>query len=161
MSFEKMVETQSDQAALQNTVAASPKPQIHSKSVAWHGLFLFAVLGTLLWFRDSALWETLSINFLSIVLEAIPFILLGALVSGFIEVFVSKEAIAGLFPDSKWKAILFGAGLGLIFPVCECGIVPVVRRFFKEGLAGRPGHRLSSGWTHCQSGCRSFYAGRL
>src|SRR5437763_63655 len=31
-------------------------------------------------------------------------------------------------------AILLGGLLGLVFPMCECGIVPVMRRLLRKGL---------------------------
>jgi uncharacterized membrane protein YraQ (UPF0718 family) len=76
----------------------------------------------------------LSITFVSIFLEALPFMLLGAAIGGFIEVFVSKTVITRIVPARPLPAILLAAGLGLVFPVCECAIVPVVRRLFSKGL---------------------------
>jgi uncharacterized membrane protein YraQ (UPF0718 family) len=72
--------------------------------------------------------------FTSIVVEALPFILLGALVSALIEVLVSDEAFTrmGRLPLAVQ---LPGAALGgLAFPVCECGSVPVARRLISKGM---------------------------
>jgi len=83
---------------------------------------------------DSGPYRTLSIMFASIVLEALPFMLIGAFVGGLIEAFVSRERMAGLLPRRPLAAICMAAGLGLIFPVCECAVVPVVRRLLGKGL---------------------------
>jgi len=73
-------------------------------------------------------------SFLSILLEGVPFILLGSLISGFVDVFVSSERMARLLPRSNVAAIFLAGLMGLIFPMCECGSVIVIRRFIKKGL---------------------------
>jgi uncharacterized protein len=75
-----------------------------------------------------------STRFLGIFIEAAPFLLLGTLASGLIEAFVTTEDIARLIPRNKFTGPLVGAFLGFLFPVCECGVVPVVRRLFLKGL---------------------------
>jgi uncharacterized membrane protein YraQ (UPF0718 family) len=78
--------------------------------------------------------ETFVLIFTSIVVEALPFILLGAIVSAAIEVFVPDRTFArlGRLPMALQ---LPGAALGgLAFPVCECGSVPVARRLISKGM---------------------------
>ena len=75
-----------------------------------------------------------SFLFLSILVEGAPFILLGTLVSGFIDVYLPAGAMERLLPRSRWKAVLISGLLGIIFPVCECAVVPVIRRLVKKGL---------------------------
>lgn len=70
--------------------------------------------------------------FLGIFLEAIPFILLGVLLSAAIAVFVKPDQIAKIIPKNKFGGILFATGLGFMFPVCECGNIPVARRLIKK-----------------------------
>jgi uncharacterized protein len=72
--------------------------------------------------------------FLGIFIEAAPFLLLGSIASGLIDVFVTADDIARLFPRNKVGAVLVGTFLGILFPVCECGVVPVVRRLYQKGL---------------------------
>jgi hypothetical protein len=71
--------------------------------------------------------------FLGIVLEALPFMLLGSMVGGLIEVFVSTERLSALVSRGRRRSVFLAAGMGLIFPVCECAIVPVVRRLVRKG----------------------------
>ena len=75
-----------------------------------------------------------SVVFSSIALEAMPFMLIGSLVGGIIEVFVSRDRIESLLPDRNWASACVAAALGMAFPVCECAIVPVVRRLAGKGL---------------------------
>lgn len=70
----------------------------------------------------------------SIILSAMPFMLLGAFVSSLIEVFIPEDFIKKIFTKNKFVSIIIGCFLGMIFPSCECGIVPVTRRFIKKGV---------------------------
>jgi len=72
--------------------------------------------------------------FLGIFIEAVPFLLAGTLVSGLLDVFVSREQLRRLIPGQRVQAVVSGVLLGLLFPVCECGVVPVTRRLFQKGV---------------------------
>lgn len=72
--------------------------------------------------------------FLGILIEATPFLLLGAIASGLIEVFVSQDDLARIFPSHVLPATIVGSLLGFIFPVCDCGVVPLTQRLYKKGL---------------------------
>ncbi|HYO88339.1 MAG TPA: permease [Candidatus Limnocylindrales bacterium] len=85
--------------------------------------------------RDAGtLISVFSTRFLGIIIEALPFLLLGALTSGLIDAFLFPEDIARLTPRNPVLATLFGTFMGILFPVCECGIIPVVRRLYSKGL---------------------------
>lgn len=77
--------------------------------------------------------------FLSITLEAIPFILLGVFVSAIIQAFISENAIRRILPRNSYFAVIPAALLGIIFPICECAIIPVVRRLIKKGMPSHVG----------------------
>jgi uncharacterized membrane protein YraQ (UPF0718 family) len=79
-------------------------------------------------------FQTFVTIFLGIFIEAAPFLLAGSLVSGLIAVFVNQELLDRFLPRRALPAALAGAGLGLLFPVCECGVVPVTRRLYEKGL---------------------------
>lgn len=79
-------------------------------------------------------WMNVNSIFLSIVLEAIPFILLGVFVSSFIQIFVSERTIQRFIPKHPIAALLPAALMSAILPVCECAIIPVVRRLLKKGM---------------------------
>jgi uncharacterized membrane protein YraQ (UPF0718 family) len=71
----------------------------------------------------------------SLMVEALPFIALGAATSALIEVFIPASVFARLarLPRPLQMPV---AGLGgFAFPVCECGSVPVARRLLLKGLA--------------------------
>ena len=101
------------------------------------------------------LWNTaagvaLGLSFVSIILEALPFVMLGSLLGGLFEVFVPREWIVRLLPRRKIFAILVAASLGLLLPVCECAVIPFTRRLVRKGRAFFHRRRLSAGRAHRQ-----------
>jgi uncharacterized membrane protein YraQ (UPF0718 family) len=74
------------------------------------------------------------IVFVSILYEALPFIVLGAVISGILEELVPQRIVAKLIPRNRLLAIGMGGFLGLIFPMCECGIIPIMRRLLRKGV---------------------------
>jgi uncharacterized membrane protein YraQ (UPF0718 family) len=73
-------------------------------------------------------------NFVSILYEAMPFIVLGAIIAGILEELVPQRIIAKIIPRNRILAIAIGGFLGIIFPMCECGIIPVMRRLLRKGV---------------------------
>nr|WP_240343832.1 permease [Paenibacillus sp. SYP-B3998] len=72
--------------------------------------------------------------FISILLEAIPFVLLGVILSSLLQSFVSEQTIRRWIPQNPLLGILFACLLGILFPMCECGMIPVVRRLILKGM---------------------------
>lgn len=72
--------------------------------------------------------------FISIMIDTIPFVILGSFVSAIIQIYISEERIKRIIPKNEILAYLEMAIIGLIFPICECAIVPIGRRLIKKGL---------------------------
>ncbi|RXT14029.1 permease [Ammoniphilus sp. CFH 90114] len=72
--------------------------------------------------------------FLSILIEAIPFVLIGVLIAGMIQIFVTEDHIQKWMPKNRFLAVFMSCVLGGLFPACECGIVPIVRRLIAKGV---------------------------
>lgn len=72
--------------------------------------------------------------FLSIVIEALPFVMLGCVISGALYVFLTPDRVKKLLPKNKFLSIIVGSLLGFFFPSCECGIVPIVHQFVKKDV---------------------------
>lgn len=79
--------------------------------------------------------------FLGIVIEAFPFLLLGSIVSTLIHLFVKTELLLQYLPKNKGGACASASLIGMFFPVCECGNVPVARKLLEKKLP--PGASLS------------------
>jgi len=71
--------------------------------------------------------------FLSLLVEAIPFLLIGVLFSSMLLFFVDERALVEKVPKNPMLAAVCGSLLGFLFPVCECGNVPVARRLITQG----------------------------
>jgi len=97
-------------------------------------LFLVAVGWVLVSAGSRPAARTLSITFVSIVLEALPFMMLGSLIGGLIEVFISRDRIAAVLPKRRWLAVFLAGLVGMVFPVCECAVIPVARRLLRKGI---------------------------
>ncbi|GAB1541840.1 permease [Scytonema sp. NUACC21] len=72
--------------------------------------------------------------FLSLLVEAIPFLLLGVLFSSLLLFFVDERKLAEKMPRNPLLGAIFGSLIGFLFPVCECGNVPVARRLLMQGV---------------------------
>jgi uncharacterized membrane protein YraQ (UPF0718 family) len=82
-------------------------------------------------------WDRLNVFatvFLGIFVEAVPYLLLGTFASGLVEVFIDRDQMSRWVSKRPATAAISGAFMGMIFPVCECGVVPLTRRLFKKGL---------------------------
>ncbi len=71
--------------------------------------------------------------FLSLLVEAMPFLLLGVLFSGLLLLFVNEGQLVAKMPKNPLLGAITGSLIGFLFPVCECGNVPVARRLLLQG----------------------------
>jgi len=78
--------------------------------------------------------QTFSIVFISILLEAFPFIMLGIIISAIIQELVSDDLIRKIIPRNSFGGAIIGVLMGFLFPVCDCAVIPVARRLIKKGV---------------------------
>lgn len=71
--------------------------------------------------------------FFSLLVEAMPFLLLGVIFSSVLLLFVDEQKLLTLIPRNALLAALAGGLIGFLFPVCECGNIPVARRLLMKG----------------------------
>jgi uncharacterized protein len=77
---------------------------------------------------------TFGVVFASIVIEALPFILLGAAASAALAVWVPDRAFGRIARLPRRLQVPGAALAGVAFPVCECGSIPVGRRLIARGV---------------------------
>ncbi len=144
MITNKSTDTFSEEIAIE-TPRAAPVSTVSSRLLRWLltigvlVLILAAILSNGLTTDGGRIFlaqrfQTFVTIFLGIFIEAAPFLLVGSVVSGMIAVFVNQAFIDRYLPQRALPAALAGAALGLFFPVCECGVVPVTRRLYEKGL---------------------------
>ena len=71
--------------------------------------------------------------FLSLLVEAMPFLLLGVTFSSILLLFIDERKLITAMPRHPFLGALAGSLVGFLFPVCECGNVPVARRLLMKG----------------------------
>lgn len=79
-------------------------------------------------------WQQGLTLFFSLLVEALPFLLLGVLFSSALLLWVDPEKLVRRLPRHPLAGAVAGAVLGCLLPVCECGNVPVARRLLTQGL---------------------------
>jgi uncharacterized membrane protein YraQ (UPF0718 family) len=79
-------------------------------------------------------WPDWCLAFFSILLEGVPFLLLGAMVSVLVNQFLSPALLKRLMPSGRWSGILVALLAAGVFPLCECSAIPVVRRLIQKGI---------------------------
>ena len=74
------------------------------------------------------------LSFAALLLEGIPFLLLGALGSALVDLFLPETWLRRLLRLGPRSGILAGYAAGFLFPICECGALPIVLRLVRKGV---------------------------
>ena len=119
-------------------VTAMPRRGVTSTEFLAAGLLVCALVGT--WLRDGVAGNTRLATagtvFCGVFLQAVPFLVLGVIISGLVAAFVSPQRLAGWLPKRSVPAVVAAGLAGAALPGCECGSVPVARRLFADGAVG-------------------------
>lgn len=70
--------------------------------------------------------------FISMLVQILPFLVMGSVISGLVQVFSSGNKILALFQKTSLKNIIVSLFIGIIFPVCDCGIVTLAKTIIKK-----------------------------
>jgi hypothetical protein len=132
--------------AIDTETRARPAPHrapAHRSRTAWIvagaagllGLFLVRALAaeTGPWSLPDRLQDLLTLS-ISIIIESLPFVILGVLLSILVQVWIPDTWILRILPSTpilRRAAISF---LGMFLPVCECGNVPLARGLLVKGF---------------------------
>src|SRR5256714_1537189 len=113
----------------------APRPRVGAVEL-FIGLLLVAVLlrGWLVGATTSARAETWLTIFVSIVIQATPFVVLGTVVSAAIAALVPPAFFAGALPRGPVLAVPVAGMAGAILPGCECGSVPIAGALVRRGV---------------------------
>lgn len=112
-----------------------PVPQWRNGVIALCALITIGLVLAVASIERVAAIQNFILVFGSLLVEAVPFILVGAAVSSVIEVFVPTTAFERLTRLPRPMQLPAAAFAGFAFPVCDCGSVPVARRLASKGLA--------------------------
>jgi uncharacterized protein len=78
--------------------------------------------------------QTAATVFVAVCVQALPFLVLGVLLSGAIAAFVSPVVLRRMLPARPVAAVPVAGAAGLVLPGCECASVPVARRLIGQGV---------------------------
>ena len=81
----------------------------------------------------AALRDFLTLS-ISVVVESLPFVILGILFSALVQVWLPPGLLLRLLPRRGVLRRASVSGLGVVMPVCECGNVPLARGFVLGGM---------------------------
>lgn len=101
------------------------------------GVLLLAVVGQS-WLQrvlDVPALQTGATIFVAICVQALPFLVLGVLLSGAIAAFVPARVLERVLPRNQGLAVGVAGVAGVALPTCECAAVPVSRRLIGQGVA--------------------------
>jgi uncharacterized membrane protein YraQ (UPF0718 family) len=76
-------------------------------------------------------WATV---FVAIVVQAMPFLVLGVTISAAVAAFVPGDLLARVLPSRPGLAVPAAAAAGVALPGCECGSVPIAARLVDRGM---------------------------
>jgi uncharacterized membrane protein YraQ (UPF0718 family) len=111
-----------------------PVVPLWTVATAFWSIVVLVMLARAAGLADDEVIGTFGVIFTSIVVEALPFILLGAAASAAIAVFVPAGAFTRLAALPTPVQVPAAALAGFAMPVCECGSVPVARRLILRGV---------------------------
>jgi len=72
--------------------------------------------------------------FVAVCVQALPFLVLGVLLSGFLAAVVSPAMLRRVLPARPALAVPVATAAGIVLPGCECASVPVARRLVGQGV---------------------------
>jgi hypothetical protein len=91
--------------------------------------------GWLLGLIESPRALTLVTVFVSIMVQSMPFLVLGTLLSAAISAFVPSRVFQRVLPSNQVAAVPVAGAAGALLPGCECGSVPVAGALIRRGVA--------------------------
>jgi uncharacterized membrane protein YraQ (UPF0718 family) len=75
-----------------------------------------------------------SVVFVSIVLQSLPFLLIGVFASAVVQQHLSERTVARWLPRRRLPLVLLSSVFGFLAPVCDCGVIPLARRLGAKGV---------------------------
>lgn len=116
-------------------IAERPRTADRGTAVAVAGVLVAVALLLRLIDPGKVAWvRTFFVIFGGLLIQALPFVLIGALAASLVEVFMPVGTLEKLGRLPRPLQLPAAALAGIGFPICECGSVPVARRLMQRGL---------------------------
>ncbi|WP_127819598.1 permease [Microbacterium sp. CPCC 204701] len=123
---------------------AAPRPSAQARTLLWLGVGLAVVAGLFVidWLAPALFPASLSTRAqdgltlaVSVLIESLPFVALGVVLSIVVQVWVPPGVIERWMPRRAWARRAVLSLLGMVVPVCECGNVPFARGLLMRGFS--------------------------
>ena len=132
-------------------VPSAPRSRISSLGGYLQLFFLVIALSMLLFSAQTEAYTTFAIIFSAIVLEALPFMLLGTLLGGVVEVFLSRETMIKFLPANKKDGHCHSRNAGNHISCMRMRHCAGGQKVYPKGHAPGGFRGVSAGWSHCKS----------
>src|SRR5512132_2478766 len=120
--------------AAQEVTSREPRRRVDGRLIVLLVVVALYSRGTLTGSLNPVVLRTWTTVFVAIVVQALPFLVLGVLVSGAITALVSPAVLERLLPRSTVLAVPSAALAGTALPGCECASVPIAGRLCARGV---------------------------
>ena len=97
------------------------------------GVVLLTALFQIEHLPHAAAGERIASTFFQLALKGAPALLIAYLVAGFMSSFLTRSSIAWMRRGRQWNQAMRGMAIGLPFPICSCGVVPLYRTLVRRG----------------------------
>lgn len=104
-----------------------------SLAIFWFILLFLILRSSSLPFPEIPVGTLMNV-FSGIMLQAIPFLLIGVLISSAIQILLPDGLIERWFPKRLAPSMLVAVLFGFCLPVCDCASVPIFRSLLKKGI---------------------------
>lgn len=102
------------------------------------GMLALALLGGRLGVLHRPRVQTWATVFVSLIVQALPFLVLGTAVSALLAAFVPASALQRALPRRPGLAVPVAGAAGFLLPGCECGSVPIAGNLVARGVPAGP-----------------------
>ena len=120
--------------ATQEVASREPRRRVDGRLIVLLIVVALYTRGTLTGSLNPVVLRTWTTVFVAIVVQALPFLVLGVLVSGAITALVSPAMLERALPRSTLLAVPSAALAGAALPGCECASVPIAGRLCARGV---------------------------
>ena len=97
-------------------------------------LLLLAAAAAIIYLVANSFLGSFITLFLGVFLQAVPFLVIGVLLSSAIQVYVPADWIRSKFPRNVIMGQFFAIVAGFCLPVCDCASIPVFKGLVKKGV---------------------------
>jgi uncharacterized membrane protein YraQ (UPF0718 family) len=119
------------------TDVPAPAPRWRPGPVEWLAIALIAVVilhGVIAGLFTGARVTTWTTVFVSVMVQATPFLVFGVALSAVIAVFVPQSFFTRALPRRPSLAVPVASAAGVVLPGCECGSVPIAGALVRRGV---------------------------